>query len=776
MKKRIFVFIFCILLAVSFVSAGWWDTITGKTIDDSCEDSDGGAQYYSKGTVMINDEEFVDKCKEVIDDLGKQLLTEWVCGDNSEAQDITFICPWGCEDGACIISNLTNCIDTDNSPLYDLSFPGLSLEINLDNYPDLFIKGKTTAREGNSVDFCNKGGKVNECSGPDCYLNEHFCFSESLIGQKSDILCPNGCKDGACLKGEPSVCTDTDGGKNYDVKGYITESGVEVPDYCIDSYNLKEFFCDNRALKEIVYKCPDGCEDGACVEKIKSCQEEGGIICKDYQVCDGIILKANDTNRCCGGDCKLPHAFDWSKRHGENLIPPLNIQKGSDCHEVATVGAFEAQINFYYNQKLDEDLSIQMFVDCKHDTGEIDGLYYQRQECSDCSSTPYCSTMYTGIADESCDPYVGRDIYCDGKYFMQDKCCNYSYVCSDWQERIWKNSDFISYGIGGDIGSLFCEKEVPLETEDEIKRELILKGPMKAYIRSAEHSAVLFGYNELSDWKAIDKCDPWNEKEFCVPSQGCIDKNCNPSDEDFSVCIRNIEVDEAFNYTFTCKQEYENGPYSWFKKDVNVNPCVTEELIEGDKSCHVYDDGSGSFNQVVEYRPGKGDPIWIFNLGVGELNEQRKSIYDLSMLDVPLGPFIPPKGESYEINCVDKDNDNFCNWGTTNEKPLTCPSNCEDDKDWDDSNASIGALGQDDERIEIISNIFKNKTQDNCPQLGFRNGTKYCSVDKRWLEQKDSENVCDNNFECLTNLCIDGKCVSSGVWQKFLKWLSRLFG
>lgn len=65
---------------------------------------------------------------------------------------------------------------------------------------------------------------------------------------------------------------------------------------------------------------------------------------------------------------------------------------------------------------------------------------------------------------------------------------------------------------------------------------------------------------------------------------------------------------------------------------------------------------------------------------------------------------------------------------------------------------------------------------DKCVPVGYRTDEKYCTIDSEIVDQKEAENSCNNNFECSTNLCIDSQCVSSGVWQKFLKWLSRLFG
>ena len=65
---------------------------------------------------------------------------------------------------------------------------------------------------------------------------------------------------------------------------------------------------------------------------------------------------------------------------------------------------------------------------------------------------------------------------------------------------------------------------------------------------------------------------------------------------------------------------------------------------------------------------------------------------------------------------------------------------------------------------------------DKCVPVGYRTEDKYCTIDSELISQKEASLSCNNNFECSTNLCIDNQCVSSNVWQKFLRWISRLFG
>ena len=70
---------------------------------------------------------------------------------------------------------------------------------------------------------------------------------------------------------EKGVCIDSDGGKNYFVKGTATE-GTSWTDYCCSDYCLKEYYCANNEKHSDLYTCPDDsvCKDGACIDKITS--------------------------------------------------------------------------------------------------------------------------------------------------------------------------------------------------------------------------------------------------------------------------------------------------------------------------------------------------------------------------------------------------------------------------------------------------------------------------------------------------------------------------
>jgi len=77
--------------------------------------------------------------------------------------------------------------------------------------------------------------------------------------------------------------------------------------------------------------------------------------------------------------------------------------------------------------------------------------------------------------------------------------------------------------------------------------------------------------------------------------------------------------------------------------------------------------------------------------------------------------------------------------------------------------------------------------RDRCVSYGIRmrNGdSKYCDISGSLLEQKKLGETCENNYECVSNSCSNGKCIdlskdieeSNSLLKKIFDWLSRIFG
>lgn len=68
----------------------------------------------------------------------------------------------------------------------------------------------------------------------------------------------------------------------------------------------------------------------------------------------------------------------------------------------------------------------------------------------------------------------------------------------------------------------------------------------------------------------------------------------------------------------------------------------------------------------------------------------------------------------------------------------------------------------------------------NCLLPGIRtsinDSKEYCDINSEWKVQKVTDETCDNNFECETNLCINGKCITQNFLDKIFAWFSNLFG
>ena len=98
--------------------------------------------------------------------------------------------------------------------------------------------------------------------------------------------------------------------------------------------------------------------------------------------------------------------WDWRTRHGKSWISPVKNQGGcGSCWAFAATGATEAQVNLYYNQVLNMDLSEQDVLSCSGAgscAGGLPGI-----------ALSYITT--SGIVDEAAFFYTATDLDCSYK-------------------------------------------------------------------------------------------------------------------------------------------------------------------------------------------------------------------------------------------------------------------------------------------------------------------------------------------------------------------------
>src|SRR3989344_4954163 len=261
MKKGLVILIslsLIFLLSMSVVSASlfgdFWKKITGKTTENdttnqTCIDdcpSNGAKQCSGAGYQTCGNYDS-DSCLEF------SSVTSCSSGET-------------CVAGACV-SNTYVCTDSDGGKTYS-------------------TKGNVVASSPTSsidvTDLCSDSNK----------LVEYFCTSDKQQSGET-YTCPNGCSNGACISAtttnqtntttttnQNNVCTDSDGGKNYNVKGNVVASSPtpgytgNVYDYCkTDGTNaLAEYFCDGSTnlMTAQHHVCPNGCSNGACIPSTTS--------------------------------------------------------------------------------------------------------------------------------------------------------------------------------------------------------------------------------------------------------------------------------------------------------------------------------------------------------------------------------------------------------------------------------------------------------------------------------------------------------------------------
>ena len=117
--------------------------------------------------------------------------------------------------------------------------------------------------------------------------------------------------------------------------------------------------------------------------------------------------------------------------------------------------------------------------------------------------------------------------------------------------------------------------------------------------------------------------------------------------------------------------------------------------------------------------------------------------------------------------------------GDLAEEVCICRSNpsslCEEKKTEDKEESSeIKDLGKTSKEEPIICDGCV--LGDKCVPIGYRTEGKYCDINSEFNEEKEANLVCENNFECSSNVCVSGKCISSSFIEKILSWFRRLLG
>ncbi len=263
---------------------------------DTCADSDGGIDYYTKGTIqykeydingsIITTSDHGDSCVDAIigGNYKKNVLREYYCDANNKVQYEHFECLYGCQSDACNKVAPVKVISPNGGESWQVEKPYSIKWDSINNATgqatiDLYKAGakiKTLLGTELNIDLSSVASSSPDYVStwkivwtPDSSLTAGSDYKIRIADSTSKIYDES---DNYFSIVNPNItCADSDGGQNYNVKGYVNLTGYGW-DYCKDNSTLYENDCgtdiNGRILnggRTVAHTCLNGCVDGACV-------------------------------------------------------------------------------------------------------------------------------------------------------------------------------------------------------------------------------------------------------------------------------------------------------------------------------------------------------------------------------------------------------------------------------------------------------------------------------------------------------------------------------
>ena len=590
---------------------------------------------------------------------------------------------------------------------------------------------------------CGESFTKKYCSGSQACVYEsiNYCYNPGTIdsycigkGGEGCTFCAYGCSEGACLPGtstspsaypcgqgtdgkqctclsspaqkigctyspvyennkcitgykeicESATCKDTDGGIDYYVKGSLMfEEKITATDSCEDGITLREESCvpnpgpnEGTTLTNI-YKCPNGCSDGACIKGEKQKEE---VKC---------VFRNTKTEQKC-----YRAEYNWMYCSGIGTCIVTNLE-GYDGEKIT----WKSSCGGYAYTVLDGNNEYAEF-DC---SGVVDN-FCQSAQCEDGSWTK-CHVDGSGYCVcSTCQGIIIKPV-CGNK------------VC-ETGEGTFCNIEMASCEAGKECKAKTAECKIICPEDCKASIEGInakLNEKFKLQI-----SQIV----KITDYKSIKI----KFRDLITPQ--CESTTTNVKEVKAALTGYSIENESESVEIIKCQEVGPMAQLDIVNPEEEGNKILTLRLNEAK---NIYDI-SVSF---LEYD-------WASKTGLFLVNGQAVNCPEHCKCD----------NEGYVLECRTKEK---CEEGKRLCPDGICREKCEFSNSAEE--CTYGCL-----------------YGDKCLPIGVRVSGLYCSINGDLPSQLQEDSDCENNFECNSNVCAAGKCISEGLIKKMINWFSRLFG
>ncbi|HTK04833.1 MAG TPA: fibronectin type III domain-containing protein [Candidatus Eisenbacteria bacterium] len=133
----------------------------------------------------------------------------------------------------------------------------------------------------------------------------------------------------------PPACTDSDGGKSYEVQGTVTAGASSFPDSCTDSSTLREYYCDGATAKNESHDCGTGfkCSAGRCTADVVT-----------TEICGNGSCAGSENSINCAVDCPVAPTAPPAETTNPS-VPQQQRLSRDDFKFFATAGRMQLQVD-----------------------------------------------------------------------------------------------------------------------------------------------------------------------------------------------------------------------------------------------------------------------------------------------------------------------------------------------------------------------------------------------------------------------------------------------